>query len=168
MISNRIYAIAVFPAAADKAVTPGTGAAEPTPTPAQPRPTSTGRPSKSGKSTQRPRGARTGHADRVFSSPGGTALVRCRSDQAYLVSWSPLPGFHVQDVRRGPSSVAVVMFDSEHSKTHVAVRCMDGEPQVMPFPQELPPLPPEPKLGPGGQLPGNPEPRDGRLKSWPQ
>ena len=40
----------------------------------------------------------------VLSSPGGTVVADCRPGGAYLVSWSPAPGYEAGTVRRGPAA----------------------------------------------------------------
>src|SRR5258708_2269031 len=43
---------------------------------------------------------------RSLSSVGGTVVANCRTGGAYLVYWSPAPGYHVDDVVRGPAEPA--------------------------------------------------------------
>lgn len=78
-----------------------------------------------------PRSAsRAAAANRRFDSPGGTVLARCRGDQAYLTSWSPHPGFEVDEVERGWDSTTSVQFESDDVKVKLVVRCRGGQPVV--------------------------------------
>ncbi|MGW7272252.1 hypothetical protein ACWGH5_17195 [Streptomyces sp. NPDC054864] len=64
---------------------------------------------------------------------GGTATVECRDDgTAYLVSWSPADGFHIDDdVERGPAAVARLEAepsddDDERDDLPYEIRCGEG------------------------------------------
>jgi hypothetical protein len=67
--------------------------------------------------------------ERTLASPGGTVVAHCVDDGAYLVLWSPAPGFHADDVRRGPAPVARVKFERPGQEVEVTVRCVDRVPQ---------------------------------------
>jgi hypothetical protein len=69
-------------------------------------------------------------ADKLVTSPGGTAVARCSGGQAYLVSWSPEQGYRADDVARGPSATVSVKFESGNNKVFLTVRCAGGEPQA--------------------------------------
>lgn len=63
----------------------------------------------------------------VLTSAGGTVVADCRPGGAYLVSWSPAPGYEVGLVVRGPASTAHVTFGSAASAT-MMVSCSTGVP----------------------------------------
>lgn len=67
---------------------------------------------------------------RVISSVGGTAIVRCQSVRAYLVSWSPLPGFRATEVIRGPEPTVEVKFRGEELEIEIDAWCVDGVPDA--------------------------------------
>jgi hypothetical protein len=46
----------------------------------------------------------------LLTSPDGSAEAICTSAGTYLSYWTPLPGFEADDVVRGPSAVASVIF----------------------------------------------------------
>ncbi len=64
-----------------------------------------------------------------LSSSGGTVIARCTGTSAYLVSWSPEPGYRVDDTRRGPAGTAFVVFVNGSQRVTLAVRCVAGVPQ---------------------------------------
>jgi hypothetical protein len=70
---------------------------------------------------------------RQFSIAAGVLTARCTGSQAYLVSWSPAPGYRVDEVRRGPASVAVVSFMSGTQRLVFGVRCVSGVPRLGPI-----------------------------------
>jgi hypothetical protein len=70
-----------------------------------------------------------GSVGTLMAVPGGTVIARCVHTDAYLVSWSPDQGYHVQDVVRGPAPVVRVEFDSRDRDSILSVRCVDGLPQ---------------------------------------
>jgi len=53
-------------------------------------------------------------------------LAECRSAGAYLVSWSPVQGYEVDDVTRGPVTTARVVFESSANSVTMKVSCPDG------------------------------------------
>ncbi|MGA4840571.1 hypothetical protein [Streptomyces sp. G45] len=71
---------------------------------------------------------------------GGTATVECRADgTAYLLSWSPADGYHIDDdVSRGPA--AEVRLEAEPSDDDAAedvtyaVTCTGGTPHPRALP----------------------------------
>jgi hypothetical protein len=65
-------------------------------------------------------------AGTVLMSLGGSVLAECRSAGAYLVSWSPVPGYQAADVTRGPASTARAVFESDANSVTVTVTCPDG------------------------------------------
>jgi hypothetical protein len=72
---------------------------------------------------------RTVGYDRTLTSPGGTVVARCMPSGAYLVLWSPAPGFEAGDVLRGPTSVARVSFETTGQEVNLRITCVDLVPQ---------------------------------------
>ncbi|MFB9234140.1 hypothetical protein ACFFWC_01100 [Plantactinospora siamensis] len=68
--------------------------------------------------------------ERTLTAQGGSILVRCTSDQVYLASWSPAPGYRVADVSRGPDERAALTFVGERRELRIVLRCVDGVPQA--------------------------------------
>ncbi len=64
----------------------------------------------------------------VLSSPGGTVVADCRTGGAYLVSWSPAPGYEAGSVRRGPAPTAQVTFNAAANSVSMLVSCSTGVP----------------------------------------
>jgi hypothetical protein len=64
----------------------------------------------------------------VLTSEGGTLVAGCDGPRAYLVSWSPQPGFGSGDVIRGPATNAVVTFIGGQLTVTMDVSCYAGEP----------------------------------------
>jgi hypothetical protein len=64
----------------------------------------------------------------VLTSPGGEVVAACQAAGAYLVSWSPLQGYEVGDVSRGPAATARVTFESNASRVIMTVSCSAGVP----------------------------------------
>jgi hypothetical protein len=58
---------------------------------------------------------------------------QCIGQLAYLVSWSPAPGYRVDDVRRGPAAIARVTFVMSATRQEVAfgVQCPAGVPRLV-------------------------------------
>ena len=97
----------------------GTSANQPTPTPSD--------------ATPAPYSTTKGDADttanqRSLSFVGGTVVARCRTGGAYLVYWSPAPGYRVDDVVRGPREPAGIQGQSREVK--ISVTCVTGTPQA--------------------------------------
>ncbi|MDT4988270.1 MAG: hypothetical protein QOI74_2364 [Micromonosporaceae bacterium] len=67
--------------------------------------------------------------DRLFTTSGGTAIVRCTGSRAYLVSWSPSPGYRFDNVERGPGDRVRVRFRSDENKFDLRATCVGGVPQ---------------------------------------
>ena len=59
---------------------------------------------------------------------GGEVVATCQSGGAYLLSWSPLQGYGVYFVRRGPAATARVSFDSLNFQVTMIVTCSAGVP----------------------------------------
>ena len=68
--------------------------------------------------------------ERSLTSVGGTVVARCGTGGAYLVYWSPAPGYRVNDVLRGPAEPARVMFEGQGYEVKVAVSCVTGTPHA--------------------------------------
>ena len=69
-----------------------------------------------------------GSASTVLTSSGGTVVADCRPGGAYLVSWSPDPGYEVGTVIRGPAVTARVTFNSAANSVIMVVSCSAGVP----------------------------------------
>lgn len=67
--------------------------------------------------------------ERQVTSSGGTVLARCGDGQAYLVYWTPEPGFKAEDVIRGPAPTARVTFEAPGREVKVSIVCVGGVPQ---------------------------------------
>jgi hypothetical protein len=67
--------------------------------------------------------------DRRLTSAGGDVVARCSADGAYLVYWSPAPGYRTDDVIRGPAALAMVQFEGLGVEVKVRVTCAGGIPQ---------------------------------------
>jgi len=67
--------------------------------------------------------------DRLISTSGGTAIVRCTGSRAYLVSWSPNAGFRFDNVERGPGDRVRVRFRSDDRKVDLRATCVRGVPE---------------------------------------
>ena len=65
-------------------------------------------------------------AGTVLMSLGGSVLAECRPAGAYLVSWSPVQGYQADDVTRGPTATARVVFESSANSVTMKVSCPDG------------------------------------------
>jgi hypothetical protein len=96
------------------------GSASPTPRPSR---------SQAGPAPSTTGAKPPGSSRRVISTSAGSIVVECRSSQAYLVSWSPEPGYSADKVRRGPAEVVSVRLRAPGEKVDLAARCVDGIPQ---------------------------------------
>jgi hypothetical protein len=74
--------------------------------------------------------ATTAATSTVLTSAGGTLVAQCRPSGAYLVSWSPAPGYEAGAVVRGPASTAQVAFNSAANTVTMTVSCSTGVPTV--------------------------------------
>jgi len=93
----------------------------------------TGNSPPAGASTSRPAAspgatASASPASAVLTSPGGTVVAECRTGGAYLVSWSPDPGYEAGTVIRGPATTARVTFNSTANSVTMMVSCSAGMP----------------------------------------
>jgi serine/threonine-protein kinase len=66
----------------------------------------------------------------VLTSSGGQVLAACQATGAYLISWSPLQGYEVAGVSRGPAATARVTFESTANRVTMAVSCSAGVPSA--------------------------------------
>jgi hypothetical protein len=66
----------------------------------------------------------------VLTSPGGEAVATCQAAGAYLISWSPLQGYEIAGVTRGPAATARVTFDSDANRVTMVVSCSAGVPSA--------------------------------------
>ena len=67
-------------------------------------------------------------AGTFLSSPDGSVVASCGPGGAYLQFWSPDPGFHADDVARGPAAVASVTFEGSGGGVVMRVSCPSGTP----------------------------------------
>jgi hypothetical protein len=65
-------------------------------------------------------------SDRTIRTKAGSVVAQCRGDLAYLVGWSPAPGYKAGGVRRGPAATAKLEFEGHERKLRVSVVCADG------------------------------------------
>ena len=66
----------------------------------------------------------------VLTSAGGEVVATCQAAGAYLISWSPLQGYEVGGVARGPAATARVTFNSDSSRVTIVVSCSAGVPSA--------------------------------------
>jgi hypothetical protein len=105
---------------ASPSVAPATGPAAPTTPatpPAQGPATATASPPATGDGT-------------VLTSSGGQVVASCQATGAYLISWSPLQGYEVDGVARGPAAAARVTFASNLNQVTMVVSCSGGVPSA--------------------------------------
>ena len=97
-------------------------------------PPQTGATPSAGASSSRPASpsaqptAAAGPASTVLTSQGGTVVADCRPAGAYLVSWSPVPGYESGTVIRGPALTTRVTFNSAANSVTMRVSCSAGVP----------------------------------------
>jgi hypothetical protein len=101
-------------------------ASQATPTP-QPKASDT---ATGGARTAAPSPSGASTSERSLSSLGGTVVARCQTGGAYLVYWSPAPGYRVDNVVRGPAQPARVSFEGQGREVKVSVTCVNGTPQA--------------------------------------
>jgi hypothetical protein len=63
-----------------------------------------------------------------FSTSGGTAIARCTGSEAYLVSWSPRPGYSVDRAKQGPDDEVEVRFEGDEGRSELKISCSNGTP----------------------------------------
>ena len=72
----------------------------------------------------------TGQPMTLERTPGRLVVV-CDDDTASLTSWSPNPGYRVDDVVRGPAAEVSVWFESDSfDDVEVVVTCDGGKPSA--------------------------------------
>ena len=64
----------------------------------------------------------------LLISQGGTVVADCRPGGAYLLSWSPAPGYEIGTVIRGPAPMARAIFNSPANSVTMMVSCSAGVP----------------------------------------
>ena len=70
-----------------------------------------------------PAAAATG-PNRTIETAGGNVVARCEPGGAYLVYWSPSPGFRADEVSRGPAAEARVSFEGTSREIKIRVICI--------------------------------------------
>jgi hypothetical protein len=105
--------------------------------PTRPSATATPDPPPSQSATSTPSPASTGGTSSpggtVFTSKGGEVVASCQTSGAYLLSWSPLQGYEVGYVVRGPAAAARVTFEANDRSNLVVtmvVTCSAGVPSA--------------------------------------
>ena len=74
--------------------------------------------------------------EQVFQTTPGTIVVHCAGAVATLGSWSPNPGYRVDEVVRGPADKVTVWFESDVADdVLVAATCTDGAASVEELPE---------------------------------
>jgi len=143
--NQQLTESAVQRALAEATETPGTGPAptgSPSPTPSAARPhqarlsqpvpgnqaTSSARPSRSQAASSPSAQPTAAPSSTLLSSQGGTVVADCRPAGAYLLSWSPAPGYGIGTVIRGPAPIARVIFNSTANSVTMMVSCSAGVP----------------------------------------
>jgi hypothetical protein len=84
-------------------------------------PAATGAPDPSPSATGA--SAEPGEAVHTVATSGGNAFVQCGQSGAYLYGWAPAPGYHIDDVRRGPANVVTITFKSDQHEVSVIAHC---------------------------------------------
>jgi serine/threonine-protein kinase len=69
-----------------------------------------------------------GSVERSVHTPGGSATCRCTGPSAYLVSWSPLPGFDPTRINQGPAATVGLTFQGPGTAIRIMYRCNNGTP----------------------------------------
>jgi hypothetical protein len=106
-----------------------TASPAPTPIPAQssatqPAESATTKPAAPPATSSPPQAA----AGTLLTSADGNVVASCQPGGAYLISWSPAPGFEADDVVRGPAATASVQFEQTTTELTMAVSCSSGTP----------------------------------------
>ncbi len=63
-----------------------------------------------------------------FSYAEGAVTAACDADRVLLLSWTPAPGYGVDEVERGPAATASVVFESDDRTATVTLTCRAGTP----------------------------------------
>jgi hypothetical protein len=101
-----------LPRAADRLEPPEASVTSPPTVVASPHPTVSGSASA------------TFGTNHTIESVGGTVVARCGSGGAYLVFWTPSPGFRTTNVNRGPASQARLAFEGNGQEIQITVTCI--------------------------------------------
>jgi hypothetical protein len=86
-------------------------------------------PSPSDSASPAPAPARSWGTPRRLDSTGGSVVARCYGADAYLMYWSPAPGYHAEDVTRGPAATARLQFEGV-GEYQLTIQCVNGVPQL--------------------------------------
>lgn len=86
---------------------------------------SSGAPTATSKMGSKPAATRV---EASFSTSGGTVIARCTGAEAYLVSWSPRPGYRVDRAEQGPDHEVEVRFEGDAGRSELKISCSDGTP----------------------------------------
>ncbi|GIH75693.1 hypothetical protein [Planobispora longispora] len=65
-----------------------------------------------------------------FSYAEGSVTAACDADRALLLSWTPAPGYGVDEVERGPAATASVVFESDDRTAVISLVCRAGTPSA--------------------------------------
>jgi len=57
-------------------------------------------------------------------------VARCDGGLAYLVSWSPRPGYQVDKVKQGPDDEVEVRFEGDEGRSELKISCGAGKPEA--------------------------------------
>ena len=69
-------------------------------------------------------------AGTLLSSPGGSVVAMCGTAGAFLISWSPQPGYAAKDVARGPAATAGLLFETGNHGVSLIVTCTGSVPSA--------------------------------------
>jgi hypothetical protein len=83
-------------------------------------------PSPSG--TAAPSPTASASIQRTRHTTGGVVTAACTGETVWLVSWSPNPGWAVDEIERGPGREAEARFENARGRVKVTVRCQGGVP----------------------------------------
>ena len=88
------------------------------------------RATRPGKASRPASPAAAAPAGTLLSSAGGSVVAVCRPAGAYLISWSPQPGYAADDIARGPAATARVLFETGSQGVSMAVSCTGSVPSA--------------------------------------
>jgi hypothetical protein len=72
-----------------------------------------------------------GSAQLAKQTDGGSVVAECTGALPHLLSWSPEPGYEIDDAHPGPGAAASVTFDGDELPDHLVVtRCANGRPEI--------------------------------------
>jgi hypothetical protein len=87
-------------------------------------------PGPSDSTSPTPAPARSGGTPRQLTSTGGSVVARCYGADAYLLYWTPAPGYRAHDVMRGPAATARLEFEGRAGEQHLTIQCVNGVPRL--------------------------------------